>query len=148
MTPDGPKPFHVREARIKVRGQPDVLLKVRSTRHGPVISDLFAPHGPVLAVAMADLQPGDTAAEGLMALTLATNVAAAGKAAALITSPVQNLMVADASTIGLFVTGRIPIRRLGDGATLGALGARSTQVGRRASWLSAEAARVRRRHRR
>ena len=33
-----------------------------------------------------------------------------------ITSPVQNLLVADAQTIALFVTGRVPIRRAGDGA--------------------------------
>jgi penicillin amidase len=33
----------------------------------------------------------------------------------LISSPVQNLMVADRGKIGLFVTGRVPIRRAGDG---------------------------------
>lgn len=116
MTPDGPKPFHVREARIKVRGQPDVLLKLRSTRHGPVISDLLPGKQPIMAVEMANLAPNDTAAEGLFALDTATSVAQAGKAAALITSPVQNLLVADKHNIGLFVTGRIPIRRAGDGS--------------------------------
>ena len=115
-TPDGPRPFHVRTERIRVRGGKAVLLKVRSTRHGPVISDLFDPSGPVLAVAMANLQPGDTAAEGLLALDQADSVAQAGQAAALISSPVQNLIVADASHIGLFVTGRVPLRRAGDGA--------------------------------
>ena len=39
----------------------------------------------------------------------------AGKAAPLISSPVQNLMVADKEKIVLFVTGLIPIRREGDG---------------------------------
>src|SRR6185437_5760280 len=38
QTPDGPKPFVVREERIKVRGKPDELLTVRETRHGPVVS--------------------------------------------------------------------------------------------------------------
>ena len=45
-------------------------LTVRETRHGPVISDLDAT-GPILAVAMANLAPGDTAAAGLLALNRA-----------------------------------------------------------------------------
>jgi penicillin amidase len=115
QTPDGPKPFVVREERIKVRGQADVVLMVRETRHGPVISDLDKPDGPIMAVAMGNLQPDDAAAAGLLALNRATSVQEAGAAAAGITSPVQNLLVADAKTIGLFVTGRVPIRKAGDG---------------------------------
>ena len=65
---------------------------------------------------MAALAPGDTAADGLLALNQATDVAEAGRAAAMISAPVQNMLVADASGIGLFVTGRVPIRRAGDGA--------------------------------
>ena len=117
QTPDGPKPFVVREERIKVRGQPDELMKIRSTRHGPVISDLQTrKDGPILAVEMANLAPGDTAATGLFTLNHAQTVEQAGEAAAQISSPVQNLLVADAHTIALYVTGRIPIRRAGDGA--------------------------------
>ena len=116
QTPDGPKPFMVREERIKVRGQADVVLTVRETRHGPVISDLDHPDGPIMAVSMGNLQPGDTAAAGLLALNRATSVQEAGMAAAQISSPVQNLLVADAKTIGLFVTGRVPIRKAGDGS--------------------------------
>ena len=37
-------------------------------------------------------------------------------AAAAITAPAQNLLVADHDGIGLFVTGRVPIRRAGDGS--------------------------------
>jgi penicillin amidase len=109
--------FTARQERIKVRGQPDVLLTVRETRHGPVISDLSgaAANGPAMAVAMANLRPRDTAATGLLALDHADSVEEAGKAAALISSPVQNLMVADHGKIGLFVTGLVPIRRAGDG---------------------------------
>ncbi len=110
QTPDGPRPFTTRTERIHVRGAPDETLAVRETRHGPVISDLVAPDGPVLALAMANLAPGDTAASGLQALNQADDVAAAGRAAALLTSPVQNLLVADRAGIGLFVTGRVPIR--------------------------------------
>jgi penicillin amidase len=56
------------------------------------------------------------AAAGLRALNLAQSVAEAGKAAIEITAPIQNLTVADRTTIGLFVTGRVPIRRSGDGS--------------------------------
>ena len=116
QTPDGPRPFIVREERIKIRGEPDRMLMVRETRHGPVISDLRGDGGPILAVAMANLAPGNTAAAGLLALNQAGDMAAAGKAAALISSPVQNLLVADREGIALFVTGRVPIRRAGDGS--------------------------------
>ena len=116
QTPDGPAPYTLREERIRVRGAADDVLTVRETRHGPVISDLVDPTGPILALAAADLAPGDTAAAGLLALDRADNVEAAGRAAAQITSPVQNLMVADHATIALFVTGRVPIRKSGDGS--------------------------------
>ena len=72
--------------------------------------------GPILAVSMANLAPGNTAAAGLLALNQARDVDAAGKAAALITAPVQNLLVADRERIALYVTGRVPIRRAGDGS--------------------------------
>jgi penicillin amidase len=116
QTPDGPRPFLVREERIAVRGQQDQVLTVRETRHGPVISDLDTPNGPIMAVAMGNLQPSDTAAAGLLALNRASSVQQAGVAAAVISSPVQNLLIADRQTIGLFVTGRVPIRKSGDGS--------------------------------
>ena len=65
---------------------------------------------------MANLAPGNTAAAGLLALNQARDVDAAGKAAAMITAPVQNLLVADRERIALYVTGRVPIRRAGDGS--------------------------------
>jgi penicillin G amidase len=121
-TPDGPRPFIVREERIRVRGrdEPEVL-RVRETRHGPVISDLdpdagLSP-GTAMSVAMANLAPRDTPADALVALNRATSLAEARAAAALFTSPPQNLMVADATgRIGQYLVGRTPIRRGGDGA--------------------------------
>ncbi len=116
LGPDGPLAYGLREERIRVRGNPDTLLTVRATRHGPVISDLSSEPGRVLAVEMANLAPHDTAASGLLALNQAADLDQAGAAAALITAPVQNLLVADPHRIGLFVTGRVPIRRAGDGS--------------------------------
>jgi penicillin amidase len=122
-TPDGPRPFALREERIAVRGGDEIVLRVRETRHGPVVSDLDAPQGrpdgTVLAVAVANLAPDDTAAAGLLALNRARGVADARAAAALITAPPQNLMIADAEgRIALFLTGRTPVRRDGSDGTL------------------------------
>ncbi len=115
QTPDGPQAFVEHEERIRVRGAADERLVVRETRHGPVLSDLDAPGGPVLAVAMANLAPGDSTAAGLLALNRAADVTEAGRASELITAPVQNLLMADRTTIAQFTTGRVPIRRAGDG---------------------------------
>src|SRR5690242_5766932 len=112
QTPDGPRPFSVREEHIKVRGEPDQILTVRETRHGPVISDLVGAQ-QILAVSMANLASDNSAAAGLLALNQATNVDEARAAAAMITAPVQNMLVADRQQIALFATGRVPIRRAG-----------------------------------
>ncbi len=116
MTEHGPEPFTTRREIIHVRGAPDETLVVRSTRHGPVISDLVDEPTRIISVEMANLAPGDRAASGLLALNRARNVAEAGAAAPIISSPVQNLTVADHDRIGFFVTGRVPLRRAGDGA--------------------------------
>ncbi len=115
-TPDGPKPFITRTEVIHVRGQPDEVLTVRSTRHGPVIGDGPSPH-TVLVVEMGNLAPHDTDANGLLKLNQARWVSDAGLAAAEITSPVQNLLTADtAGNIAFYTTGRVPIRKAGDGS--------------------------------
>ena len=119
-TEDGPRPFSSRDEVIHVRGAADEILHVRETRHGPLISDLSGPDGPMLAVQMANLAPGDTAAQGLLALNRAHSLAEAAQAAAMISSPVQNMLVADAEGIGFFLTGRVPLRRSGDGSFVAA----------------------------
>ncbi|UFN50772.1 penicillin acylase family protein [Roseomonas sp. OT10] len=119
-TPDGPRPFATREELIAIRGAPPEQLLVRETRHGPVISDLDPPGGEgtprILAVAMANLAPGDTAPSGLHALNRARSLEEARRAVAAITSPSQNVMVADAAgPVAMFLSGRTPLRRAGDG---------------------------------
>ena len=122
LTPDGPRPFILHQERLRVRGQADEVLTVRETRHGPVISDLatnsgpVAPGGPILAVAMANLAADETSAAGLLALNRAPDRAAAALAATRINGLVQNMIVADRHGIALYVTGRVPIRRAGDGS--------------------------------
>ena len=116
QSPEGPRPFVIREERIRIRGREDEILKVRETRHGPVLSDLAAPNGPILSIAMANLAPGDTSAAGLLAVNRAPDRAAAAEAAERINGLVQNMTVADRRGIALYVTGRVPIRRAGDGS--------------------------------
>jgi penicillin amidase len=116
MTPNGPAEYRLRQERIRIRGRDPELLTVRETRHGPVISDLAGTDGPVMAISMANLTPGDVAADGLLALNRAGDTAQAGAAAARITSPVQNMLVADRAGIAFFMTGRVPVRRGGDGS--------------------------------
>ena len=40
LTPDGSRPFETRKETIHVKGGDDVTFTVRSTRHGPVVSDV------------------------------------------------------------------------------------------------------------
>lgn len=114
-TEHGPAPFTTRTETIHIRGQKDETLTIRSTRHGPVISDLVGEPDHIISVQMANLAPGDTSADGILALNRARTVADAEAAAPRLSSPVQNLIVADTTTIGFFVTGRIPIRTSGHG---------------------------------
>ena len=121
LTPDGPRPFRIREEVIEVRFGEPVRMRVRETRNGPVISDLDpvpgTPDGHVLAVAMAMLAPGDATATAMHRLNRARDFAAAEDAARLIAAPQQNLVIADtAGRIGMLVPGRVPIRRAGDGS--------------------------------
>lgn len=116
-------PGDVRRTRtetIRVRGAEPVTLVVRETANGPVISDLDEaprPDGRLLSVRMANLEPEDSAARGFLMLNRARNIAEARAAAALISSPPQNLMVADRSGgIAMYLTGRTPLRATGDGS--------------------------------
>lgn len=106
--------IRTREERIRVRGAPDQILRVRETRNGPVVSDLDAARGPLLAVRMSNLEANDTAAAGLLALNRAGGLAEARAAAALVTAPAQNLIVAARDGgIAMFLTGRTPLRAEG-----------------------------------
>ncbi|HTJ89134.1 MAG TPA: penicillin acylase family protein [Acidocella sp.] len=114
QTPAGPQPFLVRTEIIKIRGHRPLTLTIQQTRHGPVIGK--TPDGKkLLAVEMANLAPHDTDADGLLALNRARSVGGAAVAAGEITSPVQNLLIADSNHIGFYTTGRVPIRKAGDG---------------------------------
>ena len=85
------------------RGHPDVVLDVLITRHGPVMGATAG--GALLAVEMGNLAPDDTDADGLLQLNRAQSMADVQQAAVELTSPVQNLLAADAGNIAFFTTG-------------------------------------------
>ena len=79
LTPDGPKAFDTREETIHVKDAADVKLTVRTTRHGPVLSDVsadlasIAEPGKAVALAFTGLGDHDTTAEAMMRLNAARN---------------------------------------------------------------------------
>ena len=123
ITPDGPRPFTVREETIGVRWGSPVTMRVRETRHGPVIDDFvprtdgLTPAGHVLALQATALDAADTSAEGFGRLGLSQNWEDFQAAARRIISPMQNMVYADtAGNIGFLSPARVPIRRKGDGS--------------------------------
>jgi penicillin amidase len=118
-TPDGPKPFRVRTEEIRVKGGEPVVLEVRETRHGPVITDLVRETGnptQVIALASTALRPEDDTARALFGINRAGDWSSFVDAAKHFDSPQQNLFFADnAGDIGLIAPARLPVRRNGNG---------------------------------
>lgn len=123
QTPGGWATFDSHEEVIKVKGKPDVRITVRSTRHGPVISDAGAvaegltgpARRPAYALAMRwtalDRDPGTVDAG--IAFNTARSVQEFVAASARYTAPMQNMVVADRDGhIGEVSAGRVPLRRL------------------------------------
>lgn len=118
LTPDGVKPFMVRQEVIKIRGGAPVTINVRSTRHGPIVTDILGDDagGQMLALSAAFLQPDDTTAQAIMELNRAENWDQFVTALKDFDAPQQNISYADVDGhIGMIAPGRIPIRKAGDG---------------------------------
>jgi penicillin amidase len=122
LTPDGPKPFEVRQERIAIKGESAFTMTVRQTRHGPVISDLaaFARQVPstdyVLSLQATWLAGEDTSPEAVWGLSRAQNWEEFRNALRKLTAPQQNFVYADVEGNMAFIApARIPIRRKGDG---------------------------------
>ena len=122
LTPGGSKPFVLRDEVIRVRGGADVRLRVRETRHGPVLSDVIgggrkAGEGnELLALAAPALWPDDRSPEAFFLLNRARNWQQFVAALSFFNAPNQNFTYADtAGNIGFYSAGRVPIRKLGDG---------------------------------
>jgi len=119
LAPGGSLPFDTQREEIQVRGAAPVTLIIRSTRHGPVISDLAglnAPGGEMLALSTTWLGDDDRTPEAIWRLERAANWTEFLEALKDWTAPQQNILYADAAGhIGFFAPGRVPIRAKGDG---------------------------------
>ena len=122
LTPDGSKPFETRTETIAVRGESPVTVILRSTRHGPVISDASKSVGEithdneVIALSATFIGDDDTSAEAQWRLSKATDWPSFIAALKLWDAPEQNMVYADVDgNIGFYAPARIPIRRNGDG---------------------------------
>lgn len=111
------EPLAVREERIHVKGAADAVITVRSTRHGPLVSDLINPAGPALALRWAALDTDDDVG---IAAYLEANRAGDWKsftdAFRRNKSHPQNQVYADVDgNIAYLLAGAIPLRAAGDG---------------------------------
>jgi len=120
-TPGGWAKFESSADVIKVKGKPDVPVTLRSTRHGPVISDagvsddVLGPKGKpthVLAMRWTALDPDADAVSVGLGFERAASVAEFVAAARSWVAPMQNMVVADRDGhIGMVAPGRVPLRR-------------------------------------
>ncbi|GAB3959538.1 penicillin acylase family protein [Actinoallomurus acanthiterrae] len=114
------EPLALRTEQIKVAGSKPVTITVRSTRHGPLLSDVMASartagNGAAVALRWTALDPGRTA-DAIVSLDTAGDWTQFRAAARSFEVPAQNLVYADVDGhIGYQAPGRIPIRTSGDG---------------------------------
>jgi Protein related to penicillin acylase len=117
LTPQGKARFVVREEVIRVGGE-ERRIRVRETRHGPVLSDAVdsmdhaSPKGHVMALAWAALTDDSTTAKAGFALNRARNANEVLEALRDNTAPQQNVVYADREGhIGFVAPARVPVRR-------------------------------------
>jgi penicillin amidase len=111
------EPLNIRREVIKVKGAADVVLDVRSSRHGPIISDLVDPNGPALALRWTALDNDDDIGVGAyLEANRAKNWREFTDAFRRRKVHAQNMLYADSNgNIAYVLVGTIPIRAAGDG---------------------------------
>jgi len=122
LTPEGSQPFTIRREVMKVRGEADVTITVRATRHGPVLSDALrgladqAPAGHALALSSPSAYRTDRTAEAVFRLNRARNWDEFQDALLAWHAPMQNIVYADIDGhIGFIAPAFLPRRKSGDG---------------------------------
>jgi len=137
INPDNPNQYEVngqwedmtlRTENIVVGGGEPVSLSVRSTRHGPIISDVYGkladfdtkasltlPVNYAISLHWTGLEPSSIF-QAIWGFNKAANWDEFRQAARMFTTPSQNLLYADVQgNIGYQMPGNIPIRKNGDG---------------------------------
>ncbi|RYX91980.1 MAG: penicillin acylase family protein [Comamonadaceae bacterium] len=111
--------FKTRPETIKVKGKPDVVITVRETRHGPVLSDVQKAHGELLdtrkfvvALRFAALDADNQTLMAGLRVNRAQSVDAMLDAFSAYHSPMQSVLVADSAGQTAFkAVGKVPLRR-------------------------------------
>ncbi|MDO9359434.1 MAG: penicillin acylase family protein [Polaromonas sp.] len=111
--------FKVREEIIKVKGKPDLKLTVRSTRHGPVLSDAQKLHTElldtrkyVIALRWSALETDNLTQMAALRANQAQSVEELIAAYADHHSPMQNVTMADVSgRVAYKAIGKVPLRK-------------------------------------
>ena len=116
LTPQGPAKFDVREETIRV-GPEARRIRVRSTRHGPVLSDALgamqgaAPKGYVMALAWAAMSDDNATMRAGFALNAARDRDALLAGLRDFAAPHQNVVYADTQGhVGFIAPARVPVR--------------------------------------
>ena len=111
-------PFSEREEIIKVKGAADERLRVRMSRHGPVISEVSrsaveaAPRGYAVSLAWTALAEDDLTMQAALKLPRASNWQEFLAGARELHAPAQSASYADVDgNIGAMTAGRIPRRK-------------------------------------
>jgi penicillin amidase len=113
------EPLTVVPETIKVKGRPDVDLKVRITRHGPVISDVINPAGQPLAFRWTANDPVDAGVLATLGYNRARNWKQFNEATRANRPGDQNYVYADRhGNIGYVAAATIPVRPAGDDGRL------------------------------
>lgn len=112
------EPAQVIEERIMAAGQSEpVVLRVRVTRHGPILNDAMPElaNEPPIALQWTALQPGSIL-RSVLQINRATDWQQFREALRFWDAPAQNFVYADVDgNIGYQMPGRIPVRAAGDG---------------------------------
>lgn len=117
-TPEGWADFRVRNETIRVKGEPDVQLALRSTRHGPVLSDVQKTHAEVLdlgkyvvALRWSALDADNQTVLAGLQTNQATTVDELFQALSHYHSPMQSVVAADdQGNVRFKAMGRVPVR--------------------------------------
>ena len=116
LTPQGPAKLEVRDEEIKV-GAESRKVRIRTTRHGPVLSDAIgamqdvAPKGYVMALAWAAMTDDNATMRAGFALNAARDRDALLAALRDFAAPHQNVVYADiAGHVGFIAPARVPVR--------------------------------------
>lgn len=117
LTPSGPAPIRVRREVISVKDDEPVVLEVRETPNGPILSDVIEdlrerlPEGHVLALRWTALDEQDNTIESTTRVNGVTDFDSFVTALADYKIPQQNMIFADVDgNIGYFAPGKVPVR--------------------------------------